>query len=304
MSCLFTFCAVCVLSAEIQAILVHPPIPQIPPLRPDETSLVAEFCDYLTLLTLSQVARDPRAISKPLLDRLDTETERLEEELNYSPYRHYCDTPGWEWRSFFAEFDARREIRHYLNGFEGHIDFFAADAVLQFTKHQQSIPKLTINFITQFRDDLRRHQLCFQWTLPPLHRRFAFETFTENQLMIFDAFIALKEQTTKLFEVQEEPSLATLAAKAEFELFVEQVGVMIGYPTLKEMQWIMRNTHFEKYVELRRARGLAWTVMKKEFDDWKDFYEFGGTMTPVVRVLKDFTEKYRSLSIDEYLVNT
>ena len=288
----------CVLSAEIDEILVHSPIPQIPPLRPDETSLVAEFCDYATLLTLSQVARDPRAVSKPLLDRLDTETERLEEYLNYSPYRHYCDTPGWEWRSFFEEFDARREIRHYLNGFEGHIDFFAADAVLQFTKHQQSIPKQTIIFIRQFLDDLRRHQLCFQWTLLPLHRRFALGTFTENQLIVFDAFIALKEQTKKLCQMQEESNWATLARKAEYKLFVEQIGVMIGYPTLKEMQWITRKKHFERYVELRRARGLAWTVMKKAFDDWKDFLEFGGTMTPLVRVLKDFTEKYRSLTVD------
>ena len=136
------------------------------------------------------------------------------------------------------EFSARREIEHYLDGFEGHIDWLME--YLKSTNHYQGDADM-MKQVDEFQTKLARYGMVYPRSVP-LHRRLQRHQLTDAQRELFDAFIVMKDKAMEMIEEERRTDASPKMAMkcAQFKLVVEQIGVPMYYPTLQGMQWTGR----------------------------------------------------------------
>ena len=134
------------------------------------------------------------------------------------------------------EFSARREIEHYLDGFEGHIDW-----LMEFLKSTNQDDAHIMEHIDEFQTKLARCGKAYPRSVP-LHRRLQRHQLTDAQRELFDAFIVMKDKAMEMIEEERRTDASPMMAMkcAHSKLLVEQIGVRMWYPTLQGMQWTGR----------------------------------------------------------------
>lgn len=242
----FWFLALCISSVS-SAEDETPPSPSSERLfnsNSDVMAIVAQFCNYSALCAFGEVASVPHTVSRPLVvpRRESAKQESLDDLVRglNDMAEHYqklgIHRPGLMCIPLL-NFDARKEIRHYLNGFEGHIDLFASEVISipKIYNRIFPIPDETREFKNNLRAKLDEHKSRFRTTVLPLHQRPSDRILTEVEKALFDAFIEMKKQTVRLIESQLSREYHPHdSSVAKWKLFVENIGVIIGYPTLNE----------------------------------------------------------------------
>ena len=226
-------------------------------------------------------------------------------------YQHFYEATSWEMEvTLLHGFDARKQIEHYLNGFQGQLQWFGAMISVDLRYHRNSGPEKT-RLITNLFIHLKEHQARFRLRAVPLHRGPSAGTLTETQmadLAVFDAFIAMKEQTERCIAPEGsytwepryrwEPRFCRDLEIIEWKLLVEQIGVLIDYPTLEGQQWLsgqqwlngMQRGRGPFYRAARRALDALRISEKKSVED----SQFWNEWASLVPMLDEFLLKYRT----------
>ena len=190
------------------------------------TAMVVEYlqCDDAALAHFSETNRDNYEITKPLLIILkeSLSIQSLQRSLNEIiriSHEKEIELPS---------LGAGREIDHYLDGFEGHIDW-----LMEFLKTANQDDVGIKEQIDDFQTRLTRHKIAYPRSVP-LHLRD--DELTDAQRELFDAFFVMKDKAMKI--IAEERRIGVPPIKcAEAKLLVEEIGVVMSYTALQEMRW-------------------------------------------------------------------
>ena len=226
---LFVLCIGYVQSAEDGSAVLEPPTPPKRSFRSLDvvaTSLIAEACDVPDLSSFSRVGRVPHEASQFWLGERK-ELWQLEKRLStivaLSPF-------------FFPEFDARDEIKHYLNGFDGRIALLV-DYLETTMGHDIHGLCVGMRRIRARLDEIRNRDPARSSLA--LHLQPTARVLTPEQKLLFDAYIALRDESKEMIlnlKEGERTMMETMDC-ATWSLVVEHIGVMIGYPTLETKWW-------------------------------------------------------------------
>ena len=134
-----------------------------------------------------------------------------------------------EYAYLWPQCDAKREILHYLDGFVGPIQWVISNALndptLEDTKYRHDV--ITLSWmLTEYTTKWKTH------SLPPPHRRSLPQSLSPDKLAVFDEFIALRDECTDLIAGRRGPLFCREVQ--EWNLLMEQIGVILGYPGLAE----------------------------------------------------------------------
>ena len=212
----------------------------------DVTANIVEYfqCDDTTLAHFSETNWAHYKLAKPLL--IIREELHSMHSIERSLIEIIKNSRAKTIKIQMLDNGARREIEHYLDGFEGHIDWLM--------EYPKSTNQNDVGFrekIDAFQTKLARHRTTFPRPIP-LHRRE--ELLTDVQRELFDAFIVMKYEAMDIIEEQRRNSVPPIKG-AEFKLLVEMVGVITNYPSLDGIQWRQRELSSPEWLATRKSVG-------------------------------------------------
>ena len=154
--CSFVFAVACVKSTEDGALPnnLHKSQDWLLPL--DVTTLVADNCDLSSKHAMSLTSTVLRKASEPMLAQIKLQKARHSDHmvLHLESIVPMYRRNGYK----IPEFDARREIMHYLNGFHGHIEWLTSYLDNEGLAEYDT----TMDFVEHFR---LSHSLCGLWIM-------------------------------------------------------------------------------------------------------------------------------------------
>ena len=131
-----------------------------------------------------------------------------------------------------GDWSMENEIVHYFNGFVGAIEWMLADALL----HPQGFEGRPIHeyctelkgFLSLLRDTKRETE-----SLPPHRRPVSQALLTADEICKFDEYISLRDECAERIKKMSMRMRALYKREnQEWNLLVEHIGAMIGYPGL------------------------------------------------------------------------
>ena len=236
----------------------------------DVLSLItAEYCDNPTLSALCMTSHVLCTDSKPLLSRRKTHTANR--EIDHLSFR-LTDIVSKYRRNehLIPSFHAKNEVVHYLNGFHGHIDWLTTYLDSETVDHDDCSGKMIC-----FKMELDRYRYRYLSAVRPFPLHFQHS----GESLPFDEYITLRDESGKILESMNGEKLwdnTKWRDIALWKLMMEQIGVMIGYPTLKQMEWNTENDDFtpkQWIADIQEVHDFAICVMSKrdELDEFSWF---------------------------------
>ena len=288
-----TLCVLCSIFIVNGSLIVLPsPLPLKRTLPVDVISLIAaDYCDNPTLSALSMAADVLYTDSKPLLVlRKQQASNRGVDNLTFrltgivSKYRRN--------ERLIPTFDSRNEVVHYLNGFHGHIDWLTTYLDSETVDHDDCSGKMIC-----FKMELGRYRYRYLSAVPPLPLHFQHSV----ESLLFDEYITLRDESEGVLESINGGKLwdnTKWRDIALWKLMMEQIGVMIGYPTLKQMEWNTENddlTPKQWIADIQEVHDFAFCVMSErdqldEFSWFRSLYR-DEKIKQFVMKLTDFVQR-------------
>lgn len=230
--CLFVFAVACVKSAEYGTPPNNLGKSQDWPLPLEVTTLVADNCDLSSKHALSLTSTVLRKASEPLLAQIKLQKAR---HIDHMVLQLESIVPMYRRNGYkIPEFDARREIMHYLNGFHGHVEWLVVYLEDE-GAHSRGRDSPMRTLWSELEDHRRRYH-AEAIRLPPHLWQSAVIPMAKRPL--FDAYGELRNEAERVLDFNPWKAIQW-KSRAVLKLVVEEIGVRIEYPTLKEMQWSM-----------------------------------------------------------------
>ena len=156
---------------------------------------------------------------------------------------------------------------HYLDGFVGSIQWMISDALI-------TAPVLREETIAQYQSEIRGFhsmlkEYATKWdthSLPPPHRRSMAQGLTEEELTMFDEYIALRDEVKDIVDTMT-PRMETgdCRENQEWNLLVEHIGVILGYPGLTQRRSVDGDPEYWQLTLERVQEKFKWFKIKGEW---------------------------------------